>query len=267
MSDEGGGSGRVKETTEAPASVSTSAPKVSRLPEQLYAARMRARERWRRLSITITVTLALLAFTGYMIIWHTSVLGLDAVRVVGQKTVPAQQVIAAAGLRVGSPLAAADLSGARDRVQRIPQIAAASVSRDWPHTVVISVVERTAAALIPDAGGYDVVDASGVVFGRAASALPGLTVIQVQGGADVKAAVVPGALAALKALPSDIAHRVTGITASSPYSITLRLSGGVTVDWGGGDDASAKAQDLAALMHVRKAVRYDVSAPEAPAMS
>src|SRR5207302_7414318 len=109
--------------------------------------------------------------------------------------------------------------------------------------------------------------ASGVVFGHSAQARAGLTVIQVQGGADVKAAVVPGALAALKALPSDIAHRVTGITASSPYSITLRLSGGVTVDWGGADDPSAKARDLVALMRVHKAARYDVSAPEAPAMS
>jgi cell division protein FtsQ len=263
VSDEGGNGGRVKESTEAPAPASA----VSRLPAQLYAARMRARERWRRLSVTLTVLLALLAVSGYLIIWHTSVLALDTVRVVGQKTVAAQQVIAAAGLRVGSPLASADLAGAKDRVQRIPQIASADVSRDWPHTVVISIVERTAAALIPDGGGYDVVDANGVVFGRTAAALPGLTVIQVQGGADVKAAVVPGALAALRALPSDIAHRVTGITASSPYSITLRLSGGVTVDWGGGDDASAKARDLTALMRVRKAVRYDVSAPEAPAMS
>jgi cell division protein FtsQ len=263
VSDQGGGGGRVKEGAEAPAPT----PSVSRLPAQLYAARMRARERWRRLSVTVTVALALLAVAGYFIIWHTSALAVDSVRVVGQKTVPAQQVVAAAGLRIGSPLASADLDGARARVQRIPQIASASLSRDWPHSVVISIVERTAAALIPDGGGYDVVDASGVVFGRSAGVLPGLAVIQVQGGADVKAAVVPGALAALKALPSDIAHRVTGITASSPYSITLRLSGGVTVDWGGGDDASAKAQDLAALMHVRKAVRYDVSAPEAPAMS
>jgi cell division protein FtsQ len=242
-------------------------PQVSLRPAQLYAARMRARERWRRLSVTVTVVLALLAGVGYALVWHTSALGINAVRVVGQKTVSAQQVIAAAGLRIGTPLAAADLSGARDRVQRIPRIASASVSRDWPHTVVIAVVERTAAALIPDGSGFDVVDATGVVFGKAANAIPGLTVIQVQGGADVKAAVVPGALAALKALPADIAHRVTGITAASPYSITLRLSGGVTVDWGGGDDPSAKALDLAALMRTGRAARYDVSAPDAPAMS
>lgn len=245
----------------------STAPKISLRPAQLYAARMRARERWRRLSVTITVTLALLAVVGYVLVWHTSVLGINAVRVVGQKTVSAQQVIAAADLRIGAPLAAADLAGARDRVQRIPQIASASLSRDWPHIVVIAVVERTAAALIPDGSGFDVVDATGVVFGKTATARPGLTVIQVQGGDDVKAAVVPGALAALKALPADIAHRITGITAASPYSITLRLSGGVTVDWGGGDDPSAKARDLVALMRAGRAARYDVSAPNAPAMS
>jgi cell division protein FtsQ len=244
-----------------------SAPKVSLRPAQLYAARMRARERWRRLSVTITVALVLLAGLGYGLVWHTSLLGINAVRVVGQKTVSVQQVVAAADLRIGTPLAAADLGGARDRVQRIPQIASANVSRDWPHTVVIAVVERTAAALIPDGPGFDVVDATGVVFGKTANAIPGLTVIQVQGGADVKAAAVPGALAALKALPADIAHRVTGITATSAYSITLRLSGGVTVVWGGGDDPSAKARDLVALMRLGRAARYDVSAPNAPAMS
>jgi cell division protein FtsQ len=243
------------------------APKVSLRPAQLYAARLRARARWRRLSVTITVALALLAVLGYVVVWHTSAFALTAIRVVGQKTLSAQQVIAAAGLRLGAPLASADLTGAQARVQRIPQVASAGVARDWPHTVVISVVERSAAALIPDASGFDVVDATGVVFGTTPQPTPGLPVIQVQGGPAVKAAVVPGALAALKALPAGIAQRITGITASSPYSITLRLTGGVTVDWGGGDDPSAKALDLAALMRAGRAARYDVSAPEAPAMS
>jgi cell division protein FtsQ len=241
-------------------------PAVSRLPAELYAARERARARRRRLSVTVAVALALLGGAGYIVVWHTSALAVTAVRVVGQKTVSAQRVIAASGLRIGMPLAAADLSGAQARVRSIPQIASAEVSRDWPHTVVIAVVERVGAALVPDGPGYDVVDVTGVVFGTTAQPT-GLPVIQVQGGEDVKAAVVPGALAALKALPTDIAQRVTGIGAASAYSITLRLAGGVTVDWGGGEDASGKARDLVALMRVGKAARYDVSAPDAPAMS
>lgn len=241
--------------------------RVSTLPARLYAARMRSRERWRRLSVTVTVALILVFIAAYVVVWHTSFFALTNVRVVGEKNVSAQQVIGAAALGTGTALVSVDTAGAAARVEQLPQIASARVSLDWPHTVVISVTERVPAALVPNGSGYDVVDVSGVVFGTVARPTAGLAVIQIQGGPAVKAAVVPGALAALKALPADIAHQVTGISASSAYSISLTLRGGITVDWGGGDDATAKAADLVALMRIGRAVRYDVSAPEAPTMS
>ena len=217
--------------------------------------------------MTITVTLILLAIAAYFVVWHTSAFAMTSVRVVGEQKVSAQQVTSAAALGIGTPLASVDTSGAAARVEKLPQIASARVSLDWPHTVVITVVERVAAALIPDGSAYDVVDVSGVVFGKVNTPTAGLPVIQVQGGVAVKAAVVPGALAALKALPADVERQVTGISASSAYSITLKLRGGATVNWGGGSDAAAKAADLTALLKLRKAARYDVSAPDAPAMS
>ncbi len=240
---------------------------ISRLPAQLYAARMRSRERWRRLSVTITVTLVLLAITAYIIVWHTSVFALTTVRVTGEKNVRAQQIIAAAALGNGTPLASLDTGGAASRIEKLPPIATASVSLDWPHTAVITVTERVPAALIPNGSRYDVVDVSGVIFGAVATPTAGLPVIQVQGPSAVKAAVVPGALAALKALAPDIVRQVTGISATSAYSISLKLRGGSVVNWGGADDASAKAADLSALLRLGKAARYDVSAPDAPAMS
>lgn len=248
-------------------SVDASRSKVSTLPARLYAARMRSRERWRRLSVTITVALILLFIAAYLVVWHTSVFAMTNVRVVGEKTVTAQQVIGASALRTGTPLVSVDTGGAASRVEKLPQIASAQVSADWPHTVVITVQERVPAALIPTGSGYDVVDVSGVAFKTVASPIAGLAVIQVQGSPAVKAVVVPGALAALKALPPNIAHEVTGIAASSEYSIALSLRGGITVEWGGGDNAAAKAADLVALMRSGRATRYDVSAPEAPAMS
>ena len=240
---------------------------VSTLPARLYAARMRSRERWRRLSVTLTVTLILLFIAAYVVVWHTSVFAMTNVRVVGEKSVSAQQVVNAAALGTGTPLVSVDTGGAATRVEKLPPIASAQVSLDWPHTVVITVTERVPAALIPNGSGYDVVDVSGVAFKTVPSPIAGLAVIQVQGSAAVKAAVVPGALAALKALPPNIAREVTGISASSEYSIALALRGGITVQWGGGDNAAAKAADLVALLRLGRATRYDVSAPEAPAMS
>jgi cell division protein FtsQ len=240
--------------------------RVSDLPARLYAARMRARTRWRRLSVTVTVAVCLLALAGYLVLWHTSLIAVRGVRVVGTKNVSVSRILTTAEIRTGGPMAAFDPAAAAARIEAIPQIASAAVSRDWPGTVVVTVVERVPAALVPGAGGYDVVDSGGVVFGRLSAARAGLPVITVTKPATADA-VVPGALSALRALPASVDKTVTAITASDPYAITLRLTGGATVNWGGGDRAADKARDLVALLRIGGHKHYDVSAPDAPAMS
>jgi cell division protein FtsQ len=242
--------------------------RVSDLPARLYAARMRARSRWRRLSVTLTVTACLLALLGYLLLWHTSLIAVRGIHVVGAKNVTRARIRAAAGIRTGGPMAALDPAAVAARIEAIPQVASAAVSRDWPGTVVVTVVERVPAALVPDAHGYAIVDGGGVVFGQAPSpaAAPGLPVITVSAPAKADE-VVPGALAALRALPASVDKTVVAITATDPYVITLRFADGATVNWGGGGDAAAKARDLVALLRAGGHRHYDVSAPDAPAMS
>jgi cell division protein FtsQ len=242
------------------------ARRVSDLPARLYAARLRARSRRRRLSVTLTVAAALLALIGYLLLWHTSLVAVRGIRVVGAKNVPVSTVLSAAKIRTGSPMAALDPAAVAARIEAVPQIASAAVSRDWPGTVIVTVTERVPAALVPDATGYGVVDAGGVVFGQLSAPRAGLPVITVSAPADADQ-VVPGALAALRALPSSVDTRITAITASDPYAITLRFSDGSTVNWGGGDDPAGKAADLLALLRIGGHRHYDVSAPDAPAMS
>lgn len=244
---------------------------VSQLPARLYAARLRARSRWRRLAVTLTVFAALVALGVYGLLWHTSVFGVSTVKVAGAHAVPAGQILAAAAVREGSPLEGVDTGAAARRVEAIPAVASATVSLHWPHTVVVSVVERVPAALLPVAppgAGYQVVDAGGVVFAAVAAPTPGLPVISVTGGASVRTPVVAGALAALRALPPALESRVTGISAADPFALVLKLSGKASVDWGDGTDPAGKAADLAALVKLYpKASGYDVSAPNAPALS
>ena len=242
------------------------AGRVSDLPARLYAARMRTRSRRRRLTVTLTVTACLFALVGYLLLWHTALIAVRGVHVRGTKSVTAATVLTAAQIRTGSPMAALDTAAVAARIERIPQVASATVSRDWPGTVEISVVERVAAALVPDAAGYAIVDGGGVVFGQSAAVRSGLPVIDVSGAAE-DAEVVPGALAALRALPAALDRRIASITATDPYAITLTLTDGTTVNWGGGGDAAQKAADLTALMRLGGAHHYDVSAPNAPAKS
>ena len=239
---------------------------VADLPARLYAARLRARARWRRLSVTLTVAACLLALLGYLLLWHTPLIAVRGIRVTGAQSVSSARILTAAQIRTGSPMAALDTGAVAARIEQIPQIASASVHRDWPGTVVVTVVERVPAALVPDSAGYEVVDSGGVVFGQSAKAVSGLPVITVSVPAKADE-VVPGALAALRALPASLDKTISAITASDPYAITLRFTDGSTVNWGGGDDAVDKARDLVALLRIRGGRHYDVSAPNAPAMS
>ena len=240
--------------------------RVSDLPARLYAARLQARARWRRLAVTLTVACALVALLVYLLLWHTALIAVRGIRVVGAKSVSNSLILTTSQIRSGSSMAGLDTGAAAARIERIPQVASARVSKDWPGTVVVTVVERVAAALVPDAQGYEVVDSGGVVFGQEAKAVSGLPVITVSAPAKADE-VVPGALAALRALPAAVDRRIAAVTASDPYAITLRFTDGSTVNWGGGDDAVDKARDLEDLLRIAGGTHYDVSAPDAPAMS
>ena len=77
-------------------------------------------------------------------------------------TVSRAQVIAAAQIPPGLPLIRVDTSTVAHRVGAIRQVQSAQVSRDWPHTIVISVRLRTPVFAVAEPGGYALVDAFGV---------------------------------------------------------------------------------------------------------
>jgi cell division protein FtsQ len=59
---------------------------------------------------------------------------------------------------------------------------------------------------------------------------------------------------------------VLTVTARTPGSVTLGLTGGHTIRWGSADDSARKAAVLAALMTQPGRV-YDVSSPDLPTIS
>ena len=255
-------------------------PRVSRVLVERYLDRLRRRRRWRRLSVTITVFLALLTLTGYSILWHTKVFDVRTTKVSGVKVLTRQQVLAAAAIPSHGAVAAVDTAAAKARLMAIPRVKNAWVERSLPHTIAITVVERTPAAALPQPdGSYQIVDGDGVAFDTAATftAIPAhVPVIHLEQFADPaprdRAATVAGALAALRALPAPLLARVQTVSATGPYAITVTLTPSkekqhsVTVAWGGPDQPDLKARILAALIG-NGSGHYDVSAPAAPAYS
>ena len=184
--------------------------------------------------------------------------------VTGTHLVPRSEVLAVAGVEPGTPLIRVNTAQVAARIDTIRQVRSALVSRSWPDRVVIVVRERTAAALALSGrpgGGYDLVDADGVVVQWVASRPADLPlyptaapVTSLRGDPDLAAAA-----AVLGELPAWLRHSVASVTAPDPDQVTLRLAGGITVLWGGTDRAGAKAAELAVLMRTHMHY-YDVSA-------
>jgi cell division protein FtsQ len=177
------------------------------------------------------------------------------------------QVLAAARIPAGLPLIRVNTAAVAQRVGRIRQVQSAQVSRNWPHTVVISVRLRTPVfAVAVLRGGYALVDAYGVDVRDAAHHPPGLPLLQLIAGAAGPAGpsslrpVASAAAAVLRELPPRIARRVAVVTAPTPADVSLQLANGVVIVWGDTSRSAEKARELALLMRTHARL-YDVSAP------
>jgi cell division protein FtsQ len=237
-----------------------SATAVDHRPPRTRRSRGRSR-RW----LAVLLLLSALGVAGG-VTWALLGSGLFAVRsvvVTGTRLVPKTEVLAVADVQTGTPLIRVNTARIAARVLTITQVQSVQVSTSWPDQVVIAVRERTPALAVPVPGGFDLIDADGVVVQSVRTRpaiLPLYTtsapVSSLRGDPDVGAAA-----AVLGELPAFLRPSVASVIVPSPDQVTLRLTSGVTIAWGGPDHAAAKARALAILMptHARY---YDVSSPD-----
>lgn len=225
-----------------------------------------SRKRRRRASKYRTAFFAL-ALTGVLaaVVWAllgSRLLVVRSVAVSGTHLVPAATVLAVAGVQPGTPMVRVNAAQIVARVDAIRQVQSAQVIKSWPDRIVIKVQERDSAVAVPAAGGgFDLVDAHGVVVRWVASRPDRFPVLATSGTAASLRGNQSVALAAavLKNLPLSMRFSVASVSVPDGQ-VTLTLTGGQTVVWGGADSSAAKAQVLAILMRTH-ARYYDVSAP------
>ncbi|MCU1590504.1 MAG: ftsQ, partial [Frankiales bacterium] len=159
----------------------------------------------------------------------------------------------------GTPLARVDAGAVVRRVEALRQVAQVRVTRGWPSTLRVQVVERVPVVGVVTGHGVTLLDRTGTPFAPAAALPPGVVRLQVAspGPADPTTAA---ALAVLAELPQPMRGRVRILRAASPSSVTLVLRDGRRVLWGGVGDAALKAQAAEALLKMPGSV-YDVSRP------
>ena len=195
------------------------------------------------------------------VLFSSPLLVVRSVTVSGTHLVPRSEVLAASGVRLGTPLIRVNTGRAAARIVQIRQVSSVRVTRSWPDGLAIVVRERTPElAVTAPGGGYDLVDADGVVVRWAARDPAGLpryaTVIPA--GALRDDPGLAAAAAVLGELPAAVRHSVRSVSASEPDQVTLYLAGGTTVLWGDAGLAAVKARELTVLerQHMRY---YDVS--------
>jgi cell division protein FtsQ len=230
------------------------------------AGRDLTRRRWarrlRRLRPFLYAALVLAAIGGSVwLVFYSSVVTVREVSVDGNQTISAVRVRAVAKVPMGRQLARVDLGAIRARVETIPAVKSVSVSRSWPHTVAISVTERTPVAVVDRGAGLQAVDEDGVLFGsyaRRPSELP-----LVVTAPDVKSEALAEASRVVTSLRADIAADVDRVEVETVDRITLHLTGGRTVMWGSAENSDQKAAVLAVLLK-QDAQEIDVSVPGRP---
>ena len=232
------------------------------VPTSVRRFMARARQRRLRAALPWAVGASVLLVLGGLLwmVYGTSVLGVREVEVVGTDVLTPLDVEQAAAVRLRQPLAGVDLDRIRGRVEALPAVDRATVSRSWPSTVVIEVVERTPVAAVPTGKQFALIDAEGVAYrtvARRPSDLP-LAELGRPGPRDIN---TRAALIVLSSLTAELREQLVSISVPAPAQVRLGLRKNRTVIWGDDTQSETKAKVATALLE-RKGDTIDVSAPD-----
>lgn len=242
---------------------------MSRLPRVVSAAprleeRARATRRVRRSAALrrtgwVSLALAPVLLAGWLLL-GSPWLVVDKVVVQGQQRLSAAQVLAAARVDKGTPLARVDTDAVAARVRELGPVARVTVSRAWPDTLRVTVVERLPVVGVAQGKAFVLLDHEGMVVAHE-QRLPVAVVLLVVGHPGPQDRATSAALAVLDGLPASVRRLVSTVRAPSAEEVTLVLKDGRVVVWGGPGDAEAKAAVLVPLLRMKGNV-FDVTSPD-----
>jgi cell division protein FtsQ len=222
----------------------------------------------RRLILAVTIPLLVLVLivgaiwaVGFSSLLAVTTVQIQGVKAGGTNSLTEKTVEEVANVPSGVPLARLDVTAVQQRVAGIRQLESARVTRQWPHTVRVSVTERTAVFALKQNGSYLLVDRNGVGYQTVSS----VTALPLVSAGGTKTQLLQALGTVVAALPPSLQKRVSTIKAPTRDSIQLKLKNGDVVFWGSEEQSDLKAQVTVDLLK-RKGTHYDVSAPGNPAV-
>lgn len=207
---------------------------------------------------------AALAAFGVWVLFVSSWLGVREVHVTGAGHLSAAELVRAAAIDLGTPMARLDTEAAERRLEQVPGVHQATVERSWPHAVRIEVVESAPVAVVLHGGTYSAMDDAGELFREWDRPPQRLPLVRADSlGSEGRSAALAEVAEVVSSLDPQIARRVEHVELSSIDSIVLVLHDGDEVLWGSAESSPRKAAVLSALLDIEASV-YDVSVPEQP---
>jgi cell division protein FtsQ len=227
----------------------------------LRGVRPARRRRWLRRVLILVLVLAVLTAAGWLV-GFSRLFAVTQVRVANAHRVDPDRVREVAAVPLGLPLARQDLAAIDRRLSTIPQISSATVRREWPNSIKITIVERQPLLGILQPDGYAIVDRSGVVYETEPSLPRGVLRADIDPG-NVELLAEVGTI--VLAIPARLRKKIARITATSGNAVNMILTNGVRVNWGTQADSALKAQLVETLVK-RRPSSIDVSSPHNPAV-
>ncbi|MFV0427485.1 MAG: cell division protein FtsQ/DivIB [Beutenbergiaceae bacterium] len=242
------------------------APEVTEALADRLGQRRRARRRLRIRALLICVISALLlAGIGYLSLL-SPVLALRAEQISVQGSseyVSAEQVRAIAAGYVGVPLLRLDTAEIVSQTEDLVGVREASVRRDFPNGIQITVVPRVPVASVGQGDLFVTLDSEGVELAQTDAPAADVPLVHVPVGTEGTVPALAAVLEVLAVLPPQLLEQVGQVSASSAHEVEFTLDSGAQVVWGSAQDSVLKATVLEILLQVEAQV-YDVSAPNNP---
>jgi cell division septal protein FtsQ len=225
----------------------------------------------RRRVVALILLVPIVVATAAWALTYTPLFDAKHIRVEGAVSLRPDEVRGLAGVAPSTNVFHLQPEAVTARLLSDPWIASATVAKDLPDTVLLTVVERRPVGVIDATGEASVLASDGTLLPAATAAsatIDALPSIDAALGTPDEAQRAAAA-ALLGALDPVVANRVTNLTVGQDLSETLTLRDGVHVDAGMPGEEAAKAIALRAVLrwattgdHPLAAV--DVSAPKAP---
>jgi cell division protein FtsQ len=227
----------------------------------------------RRLRVLASVGALLALLPVGWLVTRTPLLDVDRIEVDGAARTGTETVREAAAIGDGAPLLDVDTGAAAARVEALPWVARAKVTRQPPGDVRIAVEERAPAAVVAADGRLALVDETGRVLAGVASAPAGLVTVDGLAALPAPGDQVPEslrpALAVALRVAAALEERAAAVR-STDGGLEVSLAEGGLALLGTADDLDTKLVALVAVLdQVDRGCleRVDVRVPTSPVLT